>query len=470
MGQKSSAGVLSMTIKIKNKKELIENAESPLLRKARTIALESLEYAINAADPKKLIKSKIQLENSTLNAGQQTFDLKRFLNVYVVGGGKAAGSMAEAIEDILGDRITDSAVTVPYGDRHKTRIIKLHEASHPVPDEAGVKRTKYMIELAEHARKDDLVICLISGGGSSLMPLPRDNVTLEDMQRLNCALLESGARISEINIVRKHISAFKGGWLAKKAYPATLLNLVLSDVVGDRLEFIASGPTVPDSSTFDEARIVLEKYGLRKNTPAEVRKILLDGEKSLIAETPKKGDVAFEKVNTVILGNNRTAASAAYQYLKSKGLNAFLLTSTLEGEARHVGTVLASIANEIIDSGNPVAGPAAVVVGGETTVTVAGKGRGGRNQELALSAAFKLSNADGVVIASISTDGVDGPTTAAGAIVDRDTLPKAERLGFDGSRFLAENDSGSFFSRIGDLIITGPTRTNVSDISVIVLL
>jgi len=458
-----------MIMRIKNKRQLIENAQTPLLRKARTLALQSLEHALNAADPKKLLKIKIQLKNSNLHADTCTFNLKNYRNVYVVGGGKAGGAMAEGIEEFLGKRITDGFVNVPHGDRHRTSIIKLHGASHPVPDEAGVEGTRRMMEIAEQAEKDDLIICLISGGGSSLMLMPRDGVSLADKRELTAALLKSGARIDEINVVRKHVSAFKGGWLAKKAYPATVLNLVLSDVVGDPLEFIASGPTAPDSSTFVDARKILEKYCLWKNAPASVRRVLLDGENGLIAETPKIGDPVFEKVYSVILGNSRTAAEAACQFLKSKGLNTLLLTSTLEGEARHVGTVLASVANEIIATSNPVARPAAVVVAGETTVTVVGKGVGGRNQELVLSAALKLHDSDGVVIASLSTDGVDGPTNAAGAIVDGKTLARAERLGLDASAYLAENDSYSYFSRIKDLIVTGPTGTNVNDISLIVI-
>jgi glycerate 2-kinase len=459
-----------MTIKIKNRNQLIKNAETPLLRKARTLALRSLEHALNAVDPKKLLKTKISLENSNLHANELTFNLEKFRNIYVVGGGKASGSMAEATEEVLGKRITDGYVNVPHGDKHKTSIIKLQEAGHPIPDEAGVAGTRRIMAIAEQAEEDDFIICLISGGGSSLMPLPQDGVSLADKRELTSALLKSGARINEINAVRKHVSAFKGGWLAKKAYPATVLNLVLSDVVGDTLEFIASGPTAPDSTTFADARKVLEKYGLWKKAPASIRRVLSDSEKGLTAETPKKEDAIFERVYSVVLGNSRTAALAAAQYLKWEGLNTLLLTSTLEGEARHVGTMLASVANEIAATGNPVAKPAAIVVGGETTVAVAGKGVGGRNQELALSAALKLHDVDGAVIVSLSTDGVDGPTTATGAIIDGKTLARAERLGMDASEYLAENDSHSYFSRIGDLIVTGPTGTNVNDISLIIIL
>ena len=458
------------TLKIKNRKQLVDNAESRLLRKERTMALRSLEFVLNFIDPRKLTKTQINLENKKLKAGSHTFDLKRVRDIYVVGGGKAGGKMAEACEEILGNLITDGAVNVPHGDKTKTSFIKLHEANHPIPDEAGLEGTRRIMEIAGRAGSDDLIICLISGGGSSLMPLPREGLSLVDKIELTSALLKSGARISEINAVRKHVSAFKGGWLAKRAYPATVLNLVLSDVVGDGLEFVASGPTLPDSSTFPDARIVLERYGLWNGTPTSVRRVLLDGQKGLIEETPKKDDIVFEKVYNVVVGNSRTAASAACQYLENAGLNTILLTSTLEGEARHVGTMLGTIANEIGATGNPVARPAAVVASGETTVTVIGNGVGGRNQELALSAALKLDAAGRAVVASLSTDGVDGPTTAAGAVVDGKTLGHAAQLGIDASTYLVENNSYNFFSRIGDLIVTGPTGTNVNDISLLIIL
>ena len=457
-------------MQIKNKQQIIENAATELTRKARTLALNALELALNAADAKKLTKAKVSLKNSILTADCHSFDLRKFRNVYVVGGGKAGGSMAEVLEEVLGERITDGIVSVPYGDSHETSIIKLNSSGHPVPDEAGVAGTRVMLTVAERAEKDDLLICLLSGGGSSLMPLPRDGISVKDKQKLTEALLKSGARINEINAVRKHISNFKGGWLAKKAYPATILNLVLSDVVGDVLEFVASGPTVPDSTTFADARGVLEKYGLWKNAPASIRKVLCDGEKGFVAETPKAGDPAFSKVYTVILGNCRFASHEAVQYLRSEGLNTLMLTSTLEGEAKDIGALLASVANETAFSDNPAPRPAAIVASGETTVTVKGKGFGGRNQELVLSAALGLNDVDGVVVASLSTDGVDGPTDAAGAIADGKTLARAAKIGLNPERCLADNDSYNFFSKLGDLIVTGPTGTNVNDISVIIVL
>jgi glycerate 2-kinase len=455
---------------IKNREELINNGETQRDKMARELAIKSLESALKVADPRQIIKSRLLLRDSVLRVDEYSFDLGKFKSVYVVGGGKASGSMAEALEKVLGRRITAGFVNVLHGETNKTSIIKLHGANHPVPDEAGVEGTRKMLDLVEAATADDLVICLISGGGSSMMPLPRGGISLSDKREITDLLLKSGATITEINTVRKHISDFKGGWLAKKAYPATVLNLILSDVMGDPLDFIASGPTVPDSTTFHDAVSVLRKYDLWTRGPPSVTKVLLDGEKGLIPETPKASDEAFKRVHNVVVGNNRLASQTACTEFKSAGLNTLLLTSMMEGEARHVGTVLSSIAREVSISDNPVHKPGAVVAGGETTVTVTGKGKGGRNQEVALAAGMKLGNLDGVAVASLTTDGVDGPTDAAGAIVDGKTLAKAKRMGLSPEKFLAANDSYNFFSKISDLIFTGPTGTNVNDISLIVIL
>ena len=460
----------SWMIAINNKGQLVKNGETQLNQKARILALKSLESALNAVDPTEIIKSRLSLKNSTLKVNSFSFDMKKFKNVYVLGGGKASGSMAEALEQILGKYLTSGLINVPYGSKHQTKIIKLHESSHPTPDESGVEGASHMLQIAEQAKENDLVICLISGGGSSLMPLPRGEISIEDKRQVTEALLRCGATINEINTVRKHISDFKGGWLANRAHPATVLNLILSDVVGDPLDVIASGPTVPDSTTFGDAFRVLEKHNLWGKIPGSVKRVLSDGEKGLIPETPKADDAVFKKVCSVVVGNNRSAALAACESLKSAGLNSFILTSVLEGEARQVGVMLASVALEIVASENPVPKPAGVVAGGETTVTVTGEGMGGRNQEIALAAALKLKGLDGVGVASLSTDGVDGPTDAAGAIVDGRTLVRAAEMGLSSERFLAENDSYDFFLRLNDLIFTGPTGTNVNDVSVVVVL
>lgn len=458
-------------IKIKNKQQLINNSKTPLDRKARKLALTSLEAVLKAANPKNIINSKVTLKKTQLTINKHSFNLGKFRNIFVVGGGKASGSMAEALETILKDHITEGILNIPYaGSHYKVERIKLQEASHPIPDKAGVKGARHMLDLVSQADENDLVICLISGGGSSLMPLPHDSISLQDKRMVTDALLKSGATINEINTVRKHISDFKGGWLAKKAYPATVINLLLSDVVGDPLDSIASGPTVPDSTTFQDAVQVLKKYTLWNKIPESVKKVLLDGEKGLIPETPKADDVAFKKVYNFVVANNRSATLAAYNTLRSAGLNTLFLTSYMEGEARHVGRMFAAMTREIMASGKPIPKPAGIVAGGETTVTVVGEGTGGRNQEIALGAALKMDGIDGAVIASMSTDGVDGPTDAAGALADGKTILRSRELEMNAEEFLADNDSYTFFSKLSDLIFTGSTGTNVNDVTVIVVI
>ncbi|MEM1547004.1 MAG: glycerate kinase [Candidatus Methanomethylicia archaeon] len=458
--------------RIRNWMNLLNNASSPLTRRAREIALSAIEEALKSVDPRGLIKSKITLSDDLLEVNGLRFKLSGFRRIFVIGGGKASGSMAEALEEVLKNRIEDGVVVIPRGtsSQYRTRRIRLYEASHPVPDENSVRGALEIMELAGKAGSDDLIICLISGGGSSLMTIPRQGVSLDDKRRITEMLLRSGANINEINTIRKHLSNFKGGMLAKEAYPATLVSLILSDVVGDRLDVIASGPTVPDPTTFIEAINILKRYNLWDKAPASIRDVLTNGVKGLIPETPKPGDKVFEKVHNIIIGNNRLACLSAIKKLQHQGLNTLFLTSFMEGEARNMGLILSSIAFEVLTSGNPIPKPAAIVLGGETTVTVTGSGIGGRNQEIALSASTRIRGVNGVAIAAISTDGIDGPTDAAGAIIDGETGIRAENLGLNMMDYLINNDSYTFFSRIGDLIFTGPTGTNVNDIAIIVVI
>jgi glycerate 2-kinase len=454
-------------IEIKNRKELIENGKTEHIRECRAKTIDCIEHTINAVEPKQLVKRNIKVENGFLHIDGNSFELSKFKHIYVVGGGKASGRMAQAIEEIIGDHLTAGVVNIPHGLTQKTRIIELNQASHPIPDEAGVRGTSRMLQLAEQACESDLIISLISGGGSSLMSLPIEGITLSDKRAITDLLLKSGASIAEINIVRKHLSTIKGGWLAKKAFPATVLNVILSDVIGDPLDAIASGPTVPDPSTFLQAKRVLEKYHLLSSAPFSVREVLSKGERGLLEETPKAGDFAFKKVYSKIIGNNKTAILAAVDYFYSKELNTLLMAKKMVGEARDVGLSLANLANNVLDL-QFIPKPLGVILGGETTVTVRAKGLGGRNQELALSAALHLRTDKESVIASFSTDGIDGPTDAAGAIVDSYTLKEAKNRGLDPEMFLKGNNSYPFFSKLGDLIFTGATGTNVNDISLIV--
>lgn len=455
---------------IKNREDLIANASSSKDKMARRIALDAIEEALKSADPKRIMFSKITIEGEKLKIDGTRFDLSKYKRIFVLGGGKASGSMAEALEEILGDRIEEGFIVVPKGvaDRHRLNHIKLHESSHPIPDESSVSGARKIMELAEMAKSGDLVICLISGGGSSLMALPKEGISLDDKRRVTDLLLRSGATINEINAVRKHISGFKGGQLARAIYPADLVSLLLSDVLGDPLDVIASGPTVPDSSTFRDAVSILKAYELWDRIPESVRNVLLGGIQGRLDETPKKGDPIFERVKNIVIGNNRLACTAALKELKRSGMNTLFLTSFMEGEARHIGTFFGAIGMELTKTEKPIASPAGIVAGGETTVTVTGSGIGGRNQEIALGAALKIAGAEGIAIASASTDGIDGPTDAAGAIVDGKTILRAEKMGMDPQETLRNNDSYSFFSELGDLIMTGPTGTNVNDVTILV--
>ncbi|MBS7626204.1 glycerate kinase [Candidatus Bathyarchaeota archaeon] len=411
----------------------------------------------------------IHLKDSNLIIDGEEISLNKYRNILVVGGGKAVGAMAEALEDVLGDKIKEGLVNILTGTagRYRTRKIKLNEAGHPIPDLSGMVGTKRMFEMVENARKEDLIICLISGGGSAMMTLPARGVSIEDKQKLTKLLLLSGANINEINIVRKHLSMFKGGQLAKAAFPATTVSLILSDVVGDPIDSIASGPTAPDPTTYRDAIEILRKYDLWDKTPDTIKNVLDKGSAGLLPETPKPDNPIFENVRNIIVGNNLMACKAAKAVLKNLGFKTLILTTRMQGESREVGIFLGSIAKEISSSGNPQQPPAAIVVGGETTVTVRGRGLGGRNQELVLSAAKCIADRNGVCIGSIGTDGIDGPTDAAGALVDGETLRRANELGLDYGRALMENDSYNFFRVLDDLLITGPTGSNVNDVAIL---
>lgn len=459
-------------VEIRNKNRLLDNASSPLNRGAREIALATIEKALDSVDPRNLIRSRVILNGDVLEIDSNSFQLSDYDRIFVIGGGKASGFMAEALEEILGDWIKSGVVVIPHGtsNQYKTNRIGLHEAAHPIPDGHSIAGARKIADTAAQFEEDDLAICLISGGGSSLMAMPPQGVSLDDKKKVTDLLLKSGATINEINTVRKHISEFKGGMLAKRAYPATLVSLILSDVIGDNLDVIASGPTVPDLSTFQDAVAILKRYDLWTNTPNSVKKVLIEGMERLIPETPKLGDRVFEKVSNIVIGNNRLASLAAAKELQRRGINTLFLTSFMEGEARDVGLMVAALAREVSTSGNPVSKPAAIIMGGETTVTVIGSGVGGRNQEIALSASTKIEGMDGLVVISLSTDGIDGPTDAAGAMADGNTMTRARRLGLRPQEHLKNNDSYSFFSKLGDLVYTGPTGTNVNDLSVIVMI
>jgi len=446
-------------------------AENPTETRHRQDAAALMRAAVDAVDPRLAMRAVVRLADNTLYVQDRAYDLRQFRKVVVVGAGKATPSMAEAVEEILSDRIAEGLVIAKRGQvfGRKGRRIQIVEASHPTPDEAGLHGAQRIADLLEPLGPRDLVICLISGGGSALLTLPASGIHLADLQELTQALLKSGATINEINCVRKHLSLVKGGQLARLAYPATTISLILSDVVGSPLDVVASGPTVPDPTTFSDAWDILERYNLIRGLNPSIRGRLQAGLAGAIPETPKEGDIAFRNVHNVIIGSNEIAASAAVAEARSRGYNALLLTTYLEGEARHVARVLAAIAKECAHSGNPVPLPACIVAGGETTVTVTGDGIGGRNQELALAAAIALEGWSGVALATLATDGGDGPTDAAGAFVTGETVARARAAGLVAKDFLRNNDSYRFFQALGDSVITGPTGTNVNDLAFVLV-
>jgi hydroxypyruvate reductase len=434
-------------------------------KRRRAVAQRLIRAALDAVDPAEALKRQLHRVGDELSVGGRTYDLRRYKRVFVIGAGKAGAPMAQAVEAVLGDRITAGLVNVKYGYTAPTRIVELNQAGHPIPDEKGVAGAQRMAALAQSATEEDLVIALISGGGSALMVLPTPSITLADKRRLTDALLRSGATINEMNTVRKHLSQVKGGGLARLAYPADVITLMLSDVVGSPLDVIASGPTVPDTTSFLDAWDVIESHGLVDDLPKSIAERLQAGLDGNVADTPKPGDPIFDRCQNVLIASNEIAALAAVECAKAEGLDSILLSTYVEGEAREVARVTAGIAKEMAHSGHPLRSPACVVLGGETTVTVRGQGLGGRNQELALAAAIQIAGWQEVMIVTLATDGSDGPTDAAGAIVEGDTCRRACDLGLDPQQFLANNDSYHFFQRLGDLVVTGPTNTNVNDLA-----
>ncbi|MFB0536720.1 MAG: glycerate kinase [Anaerolineae bacterium] len=442
-------------------------------RKRRDQVWDIMSTALAAVDPAQAIRQNVSLEGDSLRIGQRSYDLSGYDRIFVAGGGKAGSPMVAAIEEILGQRVTAGLVNVKHGhlppEAADVRRVEIVEAGHPTPDEAGRRGAERMVEMFDQTpgglTEKDLVICVISGGGSALMTLPQPAISLADVQALTGELLRCGAIINEINAVRKHISRIKGGQLARLIHPAQVVSLILSDVVGNPLDVIASGPTVPDTTTFAQAHGVLEKYDLLERVPTSIVEHLGAGVAGKIAETPKEGDPVFATVYNLIVGSNEIAAQAALNRAQELGFNTQLLSTYVEGEAREVAKVLAAVAKEMAKSGQPIARPACLVVGGETTVTIMGEGKGGRNQEMALAAALAIEGWEDVMVVTLATDGTDGPTDAAGGVATGETVAWARELGLDSEEYLANNDSYHFLEALGELIVTGPTNTNVNDLA-----
>lgn len=429
--------------------------------------LESIFRAgLEAVDPRKAVERVLSRRGSELTVAGRSYSLGSYERVFVIGAGKAAAPMASALERLLGERLTAGSITVKYGHSAPLKKVEIREAGHPIPDQEGMRGAEAISRIAGRAGERDLVFCVISGGGSALLVSPAEGVRLQEKQAVTSELLACGASIDEINAVRKHLSAVKGGQLARACSPATVVTLILSDVVGDPLDVIASGPTVPDSTTFGDCLEIVRRYDLAGRLPGSVLKRIEAGAAGRVPETPKKGEKVFERVQNEIVGSNLAAVLAAARRAESLGYRPLVLSTRIEGETREAARVHAAIFREVRATGLPVAPPACILSGGETTVTLKGKGKGGRNQEFALAVALHIQGEDSIFFLSGGTDGTDGPTDAAGAFADGTTVKRAQALNREARQALDANDSYPFFHALGDLMMTGPTNTNVMDLRI----
>lgn len=438
-------------------------------RKLKSDALAIFQAGLRSANAAGAVKRHVRIARSLLYAGENVINLKQFDRIFVVGAGKAAAAMAAALEEIIGpERIAGGLLNVKLGhNKPAPKMLTLNEGGHPVPDESGEKGALAIEAILRQLTARDLLFVLISGGASALLPAPAPPVTLRDKQKITDQLLKRGADIFELNAVRKHLSRLKGGLLASYAYPATVVSLILSDVIGDRLDVIGSGLTAPDESTFGDALRVLSKFGLTAKAPRSVMARLEEGALGHIPETPKPGDPIFGNVHNVLAGSNRLALEAATRKARELGYHAVILSSSMQGETRETAKAHSEILREVMKGRGLVRKPACLLSGGETTVTVLGKGKGGRNQEFALASAIQLNGETNWALLSGGTDGTDGPTDAAGAFACDSTVNRALLAGLSPAAHLADNDAYPFFERLGDLVKTGPTGTNVMDLHIL---
>ncbi|HML94470.1 MAG TPA: glycerate kinase [Thermodesulfobacteriota bacterium] len=440
-------------------------------KQTREHALEMYKEAVEAANPKKCVLDHVRLMGSTLMVDSAKYDLDEHESIYVIAFGKAASSMAEAIEEVLGDRLTGGLVVSNTQPENPYNKLGFYLSSHPIPDERSVNAAKEVVAILETAGEKDLVIFLISGGGSALLALPVPGISIEDKEKATVTLLRSGVDKYGLNAVRKHISQIKGGGLLKKALPARVITLLLSNAVSDRLDAIASGPTVPDPTTFEDAWRVIEALGIEHKLPPHVVVHLEEGRQGNVPETLKEGEIDPEKVQTLIVGSNFKSLKAVQKKAEELGYNTLLLSSQIRGEAREVAKVVAAIALDVERFDIPAARPACIIFGGETTVTVHSStavGMGGRSTETALSFAMEIIGHD-ITGLFCDTDGIDGPIDAAGAVCDGQSRLTARAMNVSAREHLAQNDSYDFFDKLGDLIFTGPTGTNVMDIGIVII-
>lgn len=448
---------------------MILQAQETTRNNLKQNASDIFSAAVSAVDPELCVEKHLKLDSGLLRVGDSSYDLDIINNIYLVGFGKASAAMARPVENLLGDRITNGLIITKYGHGLSLNHCKVFEAGHPLPDENGRVATDALLNLVGSAREDDLVLCLISGGGSALTPAPVDGIDLADKQMITELLLSCGASIHEINTIRKHLSKIKGGQLCRQANGSTMVSLILSDVIGDDLDIIASGATAPDRGTYLDCMNILTRYHLLEKAPKLVVTHLQAGCNGQVPETVKLESGIFRRVSNHIVGSISEALAAAESRAKSLNFNTLILSSTVQGEASEVAKVLSSIAREVRQTDRPIDVPACLLCGGETTVTLYGSGKGGRNMELALAAAIELDGLPETLLLSAGTDGTDGPTDAAGAFVDGNTLTRAAAKSISPHHHLAENDSYPFFKVLDDLLITGPTRTNVMDLQVMLI-
>jgi hydroxypyruvate reductase len=431
----------------------------------RADALGIFNAALRAADPRAAVERVLMRRGDRLLLdGMPIFDFTRG-RLEVLGAGKAGAPMAQAVDDIVGADDYIGAVTVKYGHVAPTRTILLYEAGHPLPDENTLRFTHSLLSFLEELTSDDLVLCLFSGGGSALMELLVDGVSLDDLRVFTNELLRCGATIYEINTLRKHISQVKGGQIARLAQPARVVSLILSDVLGSPLDVIASGPTAPDSSTFADCLAIVDRYNLRFTFPPSILRHYERGASGAIPDTPKADDPLFNRVTNVIIADNRLAVEAAAVEARGRSFEVQLLSTELQGEARELGGALGKRVREC-ERERGKDKKICLLGGGEPTVKLRGHGKGGRAQELVLAAAVEIAGEREIVVLSAGTDGTDGPTDAAGALADNTTIARAQALGLDAGAFLENNDAYTFFAALGDLVVTGPTNTNVNDLMI----
>jgi glycerate 2-kinase len=445
---------------IKNKDDLVKSSLHKLV-------VELIEHALDTADPYKAIVNNIKVEKDRLYVRGKVIDLGK--RVHVIGFGKASKRMSEAVIDILSDRVYGGVIIAP-SDEGRLASLEIIKGDHPIPRENTLRSSQKLLDyLVDNVSEEDTVVVLISGGGSALFEVPEDGIKLDDIAYISRELMKRGADIVELNTIRKRLSKVKGGKLLRFIKSKNIVSLILSDVIGDRLDTIASGPTAPDETTFRDAYNILVKYKLWDEIPENIKTIFTKGMSGEILDTLKPGDELFNKVQNIIIASNYIVLEEIAKKVEEYGFKSVILTSLLEGEAREVGKVLASIIRSIDLYGKPVSRPIALIAGGETTVTVKGSGIGGRNQELCLSLAIRIKGLPNIVATCFATDGVDGVSPATGAIVDGETVDRALNLGLDPQKYLDNNDSYTFFSKLGSAVITGYTGTNVNDVFIVLM-